>query len=258
MKKNWNKIKFNNSCLKKIKNIIELRNLYKVVLSKTRCYLGNFLIGNLFMKWEKLEIEGVPWPKYFVNECVSCDTKFVKGDYFKQLRLIKLIQILKLMKMLVVPFVGLNRCCCPENIFGLFVNLEHHCVWGFVLISLVIPLSFRLSASITRTLVFEIWWWSQLPGFISAREGSDDFLWLQRTLGGPFLKHEAAPQRFGVTPLEKCPVTSGQSMDSAGESGPWAIGIPHPASPSSGACPNWYPGSYLIQTWFKIQGVPVH
>ena len=94
------------------------------------------------------------------------------------------------------------------RMFRPFCQPWQSCVRCSVLVSVEIPLSFRLSASITRTLALEIWWWSPLPGFISARERSDDFLWLQRTLGGPSLKREAAPQRFGVTPLEKMPCNS--------------------------------------------------
>ena len=94
------------------------------------------------------------------------------------------------------------------RMFRPFCQPWQSCVRCSVLVSVEIPLSFRLSASITRTLALEIWWWSLLPGFISARKRSDDFLWLQRTLGGPSLKREAAPQRFGVTPLEKMPCNS--------------------------------------------------
>ena len=89
--------------------------------------------------------------------------------------------------------------------FWPFCQPWHCCVRFSVLFSVEIPLNFQLSGSITRTLALEIWWWSPLPGFIIARERSDDFLWLQSTLGGPSLKREAAPQRFGVTPLEKMP-----------------------------------------------------
>jgi len=107
------------------------------------------------------------------------------------------------MKLLVSSLVG--------SVFGVLRMFRpfrlpwHCCVRCSVLVSVEIPLSFRLSASITRTLALEIWWWSLLPGFISARKRSDDFLLVTENTGRSLFETWSRPSKVWYNPTGEVP-----------------------------------------------------